>query len=311
LTNGDFETGPFTTVGTVTGWTVVGNVADIAEGATTPTHSAAFSAGANSQGDMILQSFFTNAGQTYTVDFDAAVAGTPTSTLKVEVQVDGNSNLLDAIVTPPAVGSGFQHYQFTFIADGSAATLKFTNIGLGNASADQVVDTVVVAPTSGPVALVNADFETGPNDTIGTVTGWTVGGSGKVAVTGEGATSGSSSAAFSVAAATQGDTLYQQFNTVPGGSYTVIFDAGIFGIHTGSALQVRVEVLGATNATLLDQTVTPPEAGTFVPALVQFQNFQFPFVADGATATLRFSNVGTGSGGADEVIDTVVVNLGP
>jgi hypothetical protein len=288
----------------------VGSVADLAEGATSGSNSAAFSAGANSQGDMILQSFFTNAGQTYTVDFDAAVAGTPTSTLKVEVQVDGNSNLLDAIVTPPAVGSGFQHYQFSFVADGPVATLKFTNIGLGNAAADQVVDTVVVVPVSGPVPLTNADFETGPFNQVGTVTGWTVGGNGKVADAGEGSTNGSSSsAALSVGGDFQGDTLEQSFNTTAGGSYSVDFDAGIFGTHSASPLQVRVEVVGS--GSLLDTLVTPPEAGTFTPANVTFTHYHFTFTADGATATLRFTSVGLGNTSADQVIDSVVVSLGP
>jgi len=294
----------------VTGWTVVANVADIAEGATTPTHSAAFSAGANSQGDMILQSFFTTANQIYTLDFDAGVAGVPANgaNLQIRVQVNGNSADLDQTIAPPVIGS-FQHYHYVFVADASVTTLAFTNIGLGNTNADQVIDTVVVAPASGPVALNNADFETGPFNDTGTVTGWTVGGNGKVADGSEGATSGSSSAVFTVGSDSQGDTLSQSFSTTTGGAYTVDFDAGIFGVHSGSPLQVHVEVLGSS--TLLDQTVTPPEAGTFTPASVQFGHYQFTFIADGTTATLRFTSVGLGNLSADQVIDSVVVSLGP
>src|SRR5215212_11795757 len=78
LENGDFETGPFDTIGTVTGWSVVGNVADrSAEGSTSPTHSAVLSVGADSEGDMLSQQFTTTASQVYMLDFDAGVFGVP------------------------------------------------------------------------------------------------------------------------------------------------------------------------------------------------------------------------------------------
>jgi len=44
VTNGDFETAPYGVNNTVTSWTVTGTavVTEVAEGATSPTHSAAF-----------------------------------------------------------------------------------------------------------------------------------------------------------------------------------------------------------------------------------------------------------------------------
>jgi hypothetical protein len=53
-------------------------------------------------------------------------------------------------LTPPdsntftASAVTFQHYRFTFTANSATTTLRFTSVGLGNASADQVVDTVAV-----------------------------------------------------------------------------------------------------------------------------------------------------------------------
>src|SRR5205085_6333945 len=117
------------------------------------THSAALSAGANSQGDMLSQRFFTTPGQVYTLDFDAAIAGSPTNgaVLQVQVQATGNFTDLDQTIAPPVPGlatpsaAQFQHYHFVFTVDASVTTLQFVNIGLGNANADQVIDSVVVA----------------------------------------------------------------------------------------------------------------------------------------------------------------------
>lgn len=301
------------TIGTVTGWTVVGNVADHTEGATTGTHSAVLSAGANSQGDTISQQFATTVNQVYTLDFDAAIAGTPSAgaSLKVQVQVNGAAVNLNQIITPPVPGTitpspaQFQHYHFVFTADASATTLKFTNIGLGNAAADQVIDSVIIAPALNPVTLANANFETGPFNADGTVSGWTVGGNNRVADNAEGATSGTHSAALSSGASSQGDTLSQSFSTVPGKMYTVDFDAGIFGKRGGNPLQLQVQVLGS--GTLLNQTITPPDAGTFTPTSVTFQHYHFTFTANSSTATLRFTSVGTANSNADQVVDTVAI----
>jgi hypothetical protein len=137
---------------------VIGNVADIAAGATSGTHSAALSAGADSQGDVLSQRFFTTANSIYMLDFDAVIAGNPANgaNLQIEVQVIGNSLDLDHIITPPVPGSAtpssnqFQHYHFVFTADSDTTTLKFSNIGLGNANADEVIDTVSVVPAPAP-----------------------------------------------------------------------------------------------------------------------------------------------------------------
>ena len=68
-----------------------------------------------------------------------------------------------------------------------------------------------------------------------------------------------------------------------------------------------MQVLGT--GTLLDQTVTPPDANTFVPSLVTLQHFQFTFTADSTTSTLKFTSIGPGNLAADQVVDTVVVTV--
>lgn len=327
LANPNFEIGPFSTNGTVTGWTVSAHVADNTQGGTTATHSAALSAGGNFSGDTLAQDFSTITGQMYTLDFDAGIFGVRSGApLQVKVEVIGGGTVLNQLVTPPEKGTfdpnqvTFQHYHFPFTANSGTSTLKFTAVGTGNASADQEIDTVVVSlapppsttptptptPPPGPApTLNNPNFEVGPFNTNHVVTGWTV--VGNVGDNSEGSTSSSHSAAFSAGANSQGDMLSQSFTTTNGQTYAIDFDAGIFGVRSGSPLQLRVEVLGA--GTLVNQVITPPEAGTYNPAQVQFQHYHFIFTANGASTTLRFTSIGLGNGGADQVVDTVSISV--
>src|SRR5206468_3750835 len=99
LANTNFETGPFGTDGTVSGWIVAGNhrVADNAgEGTTGGTHAAALSSGADSQGDTLAQAFTTVVGGVYSLDFDAGIFGKRSgAALQVQVQVTGSGSLLN------------------------------------------------------------------------------------------------------------------------------------------------------------------------------------------------------------------------
>jgi hypothetical protein len=153
LLNPNFDSGTHGTVGVVTDWNVNGNVASHTEGATSDIYSAVLSAGADSEGDTLSQTFATTAGLQYQLDFDAGIYGQRTdSPLQLRIQVFGTGTLLDETVTPPDTFTyqttevSFKHYTFTFTADSAQTTLQFSNIGLGNANADVVVDTVSVVP---------------------------------------------------------------------------------------------------------------------------------------------------------------------
>src|SRR3954469_24971007 len=156
IINGDFETPPYETNGAITGWDVTGHVGEVSgEGFTSASHAAAFSIGGDSDGNTLAQTFSTLAGQSYTIDFDAGVVGMRTGgplSLQIQVFGLGNATLVDDTIIPPYNGTfgapTFAHYVYTFMADGPATTLKFTDIGLGNGSADIVLDTVSVVPIS-------------------------------------------------------------------------------------------------------------------------------------------------------------------
>ena len=180
-----------------------------------------------------------------------------------------------------------------------------------------MVESLVVdhAPAVGVLRRnAHPGFETEPVDINGTITGWTVGGTGRVAErTAEGSTIGSGAAVFSAGGDSQNDTLSQSFTTTIGQSYTLDFDAGIFGAPAnGANLQLRVQVFG-TNS-LVDATNslpvnTGPSPGD--PTKVPFAHYHYVFTANSDTTTLEFTDVGSGNTNADQVVDSVAVTPAP
>ena len=120
----------------------------------------------------------------------------------------------------------------------------------------------------------------------------------------EGTTDGTHAAAFNIGQDSEGTIISQSFTTTPGQSYKLEFDSGVFGVPS-STLQLHVEVMGA--GSIIDQTVTPPVAGTFDPNLVTFHHYTFRFTATDTTTTLQFTDVGTGNSIADTLVDAVSV----
>jgi hypothetical protein len=300
----------------ITDW-IVGGTGDIhsgppEEGATSPSYSAVFNVGNDSEGTILSQSFATTVGGVYKLEFDSGIFGVRTGDpLQLQVQIFGSGTLLNQTITPPYNGifnpATFKRYTFTFTANSTTTTLQFKDIGLGNEQADTLVDTVSVV-LLGTALITNGDFEVPPFNTDGTVTNWTVGGPGKVASNPEGATSGTHSAALNAGGSSQGNTLSQSFTTTVGQAYRVDFDSGVFG-SPGSTLQLRIRVFGS--GTLLDQTITPPVAGTFDPNEVTFEHYQFTFTANSATTTLQFSDIGLNNANADTLVDLVFVGPAP
>ena len=199
------------------------------------------------------------------------------------------------------------------MADGTTTTIRFTDVGLGNAGADILVDTVSVivapsptpAPTPTTLPLVNGDFETWPFNDPGTVAGWTVGGDQNAESITQGATSGTHSAGFSVGRDSSNNTLSQTFVTSANQTYTLDFDAGVFGQRDGAPLQLQVEVLG--NGSLVSTVITPPDAFTYHPSQVTFQHYHYSFVADGTLATVQFTDLTGDNANADVMLDTVSI----
>jgi hypothetical protein len=155
--------------------------------------------------------------------------------------------------------------------------------------------------------VLNGDFEAPPHDPLAAILNWSIGGPGFVHSAAQGATSGNFSAALSIGSDTQGNVLFQTFATTIGQDYVVDFDSGVFGIRSGNQLRLRLNIQVLGNGTLLEQTMTPPEALTNVPNQVVFNHYRFAFTANSATTTLAFTDIGLGNADADIEIDTVSV----
>jgi hypothetical protein len=325
VTNGDFETGPYFVRGAIPGWTIsgTGNIsANSGEGYTDGSHVAALDEGGSSQGNILSQTITTVPGQAYIFEFDGGVFGSPPTSLQLRLQALGNTSLLDETVAPPVFGSSnpdqteFHHFFRMFTADSTSTTIRFTDIGTSNAFSDVVIDAVSVVPMPSPtpaptpttLPLVNADFEAWPFNYPGVVSGWTIGGNMHIEALTQGATSPDAkghSAGLSVGTDSFGNILSQTFNTVPNQTYTLDFDAGVYGQRNGSPLQMSAQIIGSSP--FFSTTVTPPEAGTYHPVFVTFQHYHFSFIAGGTLATVQFTDLVGNNGGADIMLDTVSI----
>ncbi|HJT82031.1 MAG TPA: DUF642 domain-containing protein [Chthoniobacterales bacterium] len=317
ILNGDFEAEPHDPVATILNWDIGGPgfVHSAMEGATSGDFSAALSIGGDTEGNILSQTFPTTIGQTYVVEFDSGVYGTRTdSHLQLNVAVSGNGTLLDRTITPPDAFTNvanfvvFHHYRYAFTADSTTSTLAFTDIGLGNADADIVIDTVSVMPATLPspttLPLTNADFETGPYNVNGTVAGWLVTGNTRASILPQGSTSGTHSVAFSSGGDFQDVMLSQNFFTTAGRHYAVDFDAAVYGVTTLTQT-LRLSVTGG--ASLIEQLITPPYFGTFDISAIQLQHYHFVFVADSSVSTIELTQFGFDNTNADIVLDTVSI----
>jgi lysophospholipase L1-like esterase len=217
-------------------------------------------------------------------------------------------------------GSGNGSTQFTrTYADGAAVSLAAPASSGGNTfvkwqkngvdltttpaatvtmDASYTLTAVYEAPVVVPGSFVNGSFEQG-------FTGWTVTGhiyieSGSPFV----ATDGTSLAGFNGGNNPPNGVLSQSFNTTPGTSYTLAFDAGVMAFNTNPQ-SMRVAVTGT--GSLLSQTITINGIGG---GATRWVPQSFTFVANSANTTLTFTDLSTTTNLLDMVLDNVRVTAG-
>ncbi|HBJ36030.1 MAG TPA: hypothetical protein DDZ51_15035, partial [Planctomycetaceae bacterium] len=136
VTNGSFESG-------TTDWTVTGNVS--IGGAASPsdgTGQAIFSGGNTENTGSIQQTISTVVGETYTVLFDYGAFGSgQAQTLRLEAF--GSATLLNqTIVSNSAMPTDHRLYSYTFVADSTSTTLRFSDISTTTTSVDIALDNI-------------------------------------------------------------------------------------------------------------------------------------------------------------------------
>ncbi|MEO5914515.1 MAG: Ig-like domain-containing protein [Luteolibacter sp.] len=167
IVNGSFESN-------FTGWNTSGNqVIESAApyAASNGSKLVGFNGGNLTPNAVLTQTFATVAGQTYTLTFDAGVLAFNTNAQTIQVKVDGLSSLLTQAITLNGLGGGNQRWvpqSFSFVADSTAATLKFTDQSTSTNGLDLTLDNVKVlgaggAANTAPVAV--ADSYSTPQNT--------------------------------------------------------------------------------------------------------------------------------------------------
>jgi hypothetical protein len=156
IKNGDFEQG-------LTNWTYSGNVTTTntmpyfgaGTAANNGTTMVAFNAGDSRANGVLSQSFATVAGQTYMVSFDYGVTDCTTCQQKINVAGKDGSVVLGSLqARSQNAGGNLDTFSFSFVADGSVATLSFADIAANNSvSLDGVLDNVVVNAVPEPASI--------------------------------------------------------------------------------------------------------------------------------------------------------------
>ena len=143
--------------------------------------------------------------------------------------------------------------------------------------------------------MVNGGFEAN-------YTGWTATGNQNIYTTAFAPTTeGSQGVQFNGGQTTPNGTLSQTFNTLPGATYNLTFDIGVYSYQTTA--EQRAQITATGNGTLLSQTVSIFGVGTGTA----FSHKFLQFTANTSTTTLTFSDVSPGTTNLDWLLDNVQV----
>ena len=302
--NGSFES-------RFSSWIAGGNI-DIASGApyaaTDGVNAALFNAGQRSPNGVLTQTFATTAGQTYTLSFDVGAFSTVNQNeqrLQVSVTGPNNSTLLTPTtvsVFAPGNGTHYVGQTFTFVADGSTATIRFGDVSTTTTDVDLLLDNVQITNAAAPPAqpFTNGSFESG-------YTGWTETGNQSIENTSPyTAADGVNTVVFNAGQRQPNGVLSQTFSTSAGKTYSVSFALGAFSVTNQNPQAVSVSVTGINNGVLFaPQTFSvnaPGNGTTYVPQT-------FTFVANGSSATLTFTDVSSTTLNVDLLLDNVQVTV--
>lgn len=147
IVNGSFESG-------LAGWTSSGNLmiqSSTPYAATDGMHLVGFNGVNSTPNGVLSQTFSTEPGVTYTLEFDAGVLAYNTAQQKTQVTVAGSGNVLSKTITLTGNGDGSNQWVpqlFTFIANSTTTTLSFSDVSATTNGLDHLLDHVRVTGAS-------------------------------------------------------------------------------------------------------------------------------------------------------------------
>ena len=155
--NGSFETD-------LTNWSAVGNLAVVSRApyiGSDGDNLIAFNAGNKNANGTLSRRIITTRGTIYTLMFDVGVLAYNTASQTMRVEVFGENSLLSQSISVTGTGGGIRWLpqQFTFVADGTTATVSFTDISKTTNNIDLLLDNVRLFGSSSSAAprAVTAD----------------------------------------------------------------------------------------------------------------------------------------------------------
>ena len=160
LINGSFEADANQSV-TSQAWTLSGNVKVAStQTASDGVNALAFNGANGTPNGVVEQTFNTIAGQKYVLFFDFGKFATGGGTAQIDVDVfdavigDGVLLLDDQVSDASGVFTGvYDTFAFSFFADGTRTTLRFTDTSIGTNSFDAMLDNITLAEVPAPAAL--------------------------------------------------------------------------------------------------------------------------------------------------------------
>lgn len=289
LENGSFESN-------FDGWSASGNVGIRNAPPYVPTDGtklAAFNAANTAQNGMLSQMFTTIPGVEYVLSFHMGVLAYNTLEQSLQVEVTGMSNA--SFFKIQGLGAGkirWERKQLTFTAQATSTKVAFWDSSTTTDSIDLLLDHVRLAANP---PQKNGSFESNFD-------GWAA--SGNVEIKDAPPyvpTDGTKLAAFNTGNTTQNGVLSQTFTTIPGVTYQVSFDEGVLAYNSNIQM-VAVSVTGSSGANLFSFGMAVTRIGV---APITWLARQFPFTADGTSATLSFRDISASTNSIDLLLDNV------
>jgi hypothetical protein len=166
--------------------------------------------------------------------------------------------------------------------------------------ADYTLTAIYTAPSGGGGSgFVNGNFESA-------LTGWTTAGSSGTVVLGSGftGTNPTNLVKFNSGNTATNGVLSQTFTTMPGTTYTLSFDQGVYAFNNVAQI-IQIGVTGS--GSLLSQNFSLNGTGG---GNVVWATRTVTFTADSASTTLTFRDLSASGAGLDLLLDNVTVNGG-
>jgi lysophospholipase L1-like esterase len=311
VVNGSFEAGN-------AGWDATGSVVSGLDNieATSGSKVAVFYGDQPDHAGALSQTMATKPGLRYRLDFDVGLEGESATSRRLNLSVAGHAPLVTHTESLDVIQFGDPKWTLQsaeFIADSELTTIAFQEMPEPDGGGSILLDDVSIVLNNTHNALLNGGFEIGGMIRQGyyLLEAWSSSGN-VVGLASDGsysANEGNRVAFFNQGGDQFDGVVSQEFDTIPGQTYTVSYDVGIIGPVRGTRQRLVGTVTGGSAEPLASwQDDLEVVSAALAPAYVRkFRSF----TADSGRTTLTFRDAPPGgpSNNSDLMLDDVRVLL--